>query len=646
MSSNLGGISQAVCGIVAILNRTEAVRQDRIVAATHALRQRGLDDMATWSNSGGHLALGHTRLSIIDLESGRQPLHNEDGRIHAVVNGEFYGFEAIRADLQSRGHHFKTQSDSEIVLHLYEEYGEQCVDHLRGEFAWVIWDENRQLLLAARDRFGIKPLFYSEHDGELLLASEAKALFAAGVPARWDESSVYQNLLVCLDSDQTLFDGVQQVPPGHLLRSTRLGVSLHRYWDLDYPDSQPVSPLSEAEAIERVREELHEAVRLRMRADVPVGCFLSGGLDSAALLGMAADQGASNLAAYTVEFEHDAYNEADLARESADFNGARFHRIRITQQDLADHFSDAVYHGEALGHNAHGVARYLQAKSVHDAGTKVVLSGEGADEVFAGYLYSRFDSLRGAPSGDATALEQRQRLARDNATFRALLQADHEINELRGVSGNGEFVPTWLKATALERRWFGGLMSDDFAERFSNRDPYRFFLDNLAGPSADSGKGPILDGLESWTRSMLPGYILCSDRMEMAHSVEVRVPYLDHVLFEAVRELPGNFLISDLTEKHVLRKAVQPYVSESVAQRKKRPFSAPPATLSSTDPIRQLMEDTFRSEVLSSVPFFDQAMIVGLMDQLDVMSPRQQLAVDPALTLVLSACLLQERYRL
>ena len=289
-----------MCGIAAILSRNGPVDAGAVRRATRALRHRGPDAERTWVSPSGRVGLGHTLLVINDPQ-GVQPIASEDGRLRIIVNGQFYDFKRIRAELEARGHRFRTRSDSEIALHLYEDLGAGCLEHLRGQFAFVVWDEETGRLFAARDRFGLKPLFYAEHGGVLYLASEAKALFAAGVPRGWDERGVYHWLVACPDERRSLFRGIRQVPPGHLLRAGGGSVRLERYWDLPVAGGlgglrlgrktgraragsgltaggpTPGTP-SFGDAVERTRELTEEAIRLRMVAGVPVGCLISGGL--------------------------------------------------------------------------------------------------------------------------------------------------------------------------------------------------------------------------------------------------------------------------------------------------------------------------------------------------------------------------------
>ncbi len=383
-----------MCGIVAAVSRTGGVRAEALGCATARLRHRGPDAQHVWVAPDGRAGLGHARLSIIDLETGDQPIANEDGRLHLVVNGEFYDFERIREDLERRGHVFRTRSDSEVALHLYEDLGTRSVHTLRGEFALAIWDARDGQLFAARDRFGIKPLYYTKYRETVYLASEVKALAALGVPLRWDRESLYDIQFVAHPPDRTVFDGIYQVPPGCCLLTDGAHIRIMPYWDWDYPDANDRTHDTEpGEWVERLRHSFEEAIRLRLRADVPVACYLSGGIDSCAVLGVAAQLAARPLQAFTLSFDDADYDEVGFAEEQATRSGAEFCRIDVRSENLADHFAAAVYHAERPFVNAHAVAKYMLSRAVRDAGIKVVLTGEGSDEVFAGYPHFRRDQV-------------------------------------------------------------------------------------------------------------------------------------------------------------------------------------------------------------------------------------------------------------
>jgi asparagine synthase (glutamine-hydrolysing) len=641
-----------MCGIAAFFSNGERNSAERLKRATNALHHRGPDSQGAWISANHRVGLGHARLSIIDLTTGDQPIANEDGRIHIVVNGEFYDFERQRRDLERRGHQFRTRSDSEIALHLYEDFGAHCVQHLRGEFAFVLWDEANQTLFAARDRFGIKPLYYAVHDGTLYLASEIKALFAAGVPARWDHENFYQHATGPTMPDRTLFDGVHQVPPGHYLTATPNSIRILRYWEFNFPSAAELGadPRDERACVEEFAAVFEEAVRLRLRADVPVGCYLSGGLDSCAVLGFAARLSRSPIQAFTLTFDQAAYDEGEIAREMAARVGANFRPIPIKQSDIADNFADAIWHSETLFNNGHGVSKYLLSRAVRDAGYKVVYTGEGSDEIFGGYIHFRTDMLQHNTQGQDPAEIQRlqQQLESANAVSRGVLMPDGETGGLESVERLLGFVPSCFKVFAAQGQRRRDLFAADFKTRFMGRDSARLFLDGFDLPAVLAGRDPLNKSLFVWAKSFLPGYILnlLGDRMEMAHSIEGRVPFLDHHVVECVCRAPVSLKIRGMTEKYLLREAAKPVITDTVYRRQKHPFMSPPVTTAPTERFHQMLQDTLRGPVLASLPFYDQKKIISLLDRLPAMSDSDRVGWDPVLMSVLSACVVHERFGL
>ncbi len=640
-----------MCGILGIYSPTGAVNSEELERTTRRLSHRGPDGQRTWLDPGHRVGLGHARLSIIDLATGDQPIASEDGRLHIVVNGEFYDFERIQDDLRKRGHRLRTRSDSEIALHLYEERGPGCLEQLRGEFAFLLWDGRTDRLFAARDRFGIKPLYYAWRGDVLVLASEAKALFAAGIPARWDRDTFFRTVHhQAPPQDRTLFEGVQQVPPGHYLIASAGEVRLVRYWDFDYPAADRAGSVRpDVEHVEEFRRAFDEAVRLRLRADVPVGCYLSGGLDSCAVLGMAATHRSDPIRAFTLSFDRPEYDETAIAREMASLANAEFHPIPITQTELADHFADAVAHAETLALNAHGVAKYLLSRAVRDAGYKVVLTGEGSDEILAGYPHFRRDlwlhdhetTGRDAASVPALLEELQER----NLVSRGLLLPDGKGASLEVLRAALGFAPSWLETGATQAHKLLALFAPDFAAEFADRDAYRDLLDGLDVPGQLAGRAPVNQSLYLWAKVMLPNYVLTflGDRMEMAHSIEGRLPFLDHHVVELARDLPLDQKIRGTVEKYVLREAARPVLTATVYARQKHPFLTPPAALSPDGRLYQLIQDTLRGPTLESLPFFDQSRVVALLDQLPKMDDGLRTAYDLPLMVLLSACVIHER---
>jgi asparagine synthase (glutamine-hydrolysing) len=641
-----------MCGIAAFFSRSKPILTDALQGAVQSLVHRGPDNQSFWLSKDQRVGLGHSRLSIIDLATGDQPIANEDETVRIVVNGEFYDFERQRRELKRRGHHFRTRSDSEIALHLYEDFGAHCMRHLRGEFAFVLWDESNELLLAARDRFGIKPLYYALHDDILYLASEVKALFAAGVPARWNHEYFYQHATGPAMPDYTLFEGVHQVPPGHFLIVTPNAVRTHRYWEFDYSRAAELSasPRDEFSYVEEFATVFEEAVRLRMRADVPIGCYLSGGLDSCAVLGFAAQHSNAPIQAFTLTFDQAAYDESEIAREMAESVGAKFCPIPVKQSDIAENFAEAIWHSETVFSNGHGVSKFLLSRAVRDAGYKVVYTGEGSDEILGGYVHFRSDMLMHNAQGQDPTEVQRllKQLEASNAVSRGLLSPAGSTGSMDSVERLLGFVPTCLKVFDAQGQQRLGLFADNFKERFRGRDSARLFLDAFDIPGVLDGRDPLNKSLFVWAKSFLPTYILnlLGDRMEMAHSIEGRVPFLDHQVVECLCRVPVSLKIRGLTEKYLLREAAKPVITNTVYRRQKHPFLSPPVTTVPTERFHQMLQDTLRGDALASMPFYNQKKVVALLDELPAMSNADRVGWDPVLMSILSACVLQQRFKL
>jgi len=640
-----------MCGIVAFFSRRLPVSEEAVQRATRSLFHRGPDGQRHWISEDGRVALGHARLSIIDLTTGDQPIVSENGQTRIVVNGEFYGYEAIQRELEQSGHRLRTGSDSEIALHLYEDLGTQCLHRLRGEFAFVLWDQSNRTIFAARDRFGIKPLFYAVHNETLYLASEAKALFAAGVPANWDAESVYHCVEYGGHPMRTLFDGVFQLPPGHYLIASDKHIELHPYWDFNYPPADRAAALRpDFEYAAEFRDALDEAVRIRLRADVPVGCYLSGGLDSCAVLGLAARHHAGSIRAFTLTFDRAEYDEGEIAKEMAAKAGADFFPIPIRQDDLADHFADAITCCENLCFNAHGIAKYLLSRAVRNAGYKVVLTGEGSDEILGGYPHFRRDVLLHNAQGQDAEVVARllEQLNERNPVSRGLLLPDGNAGPLTRVSKLLGFVPSWIEAFSARAWKMRAVFSETFLAQFGEREGFQPFLSTIDVRGQLAGRDPLHQSLYMWAKTALPGYILTmlGDRMEMAHSVEGRVPFLDHHVVEVIRSQPPNQKVRGMTEKYVLREAARDVITDMVYRRQKHPFLSPPATLNPDQRLNAFVQDTLRGPVLNSIPFFDQSKVVGLLDSLHAMDDGARVANDQILMTLVSICVLHERFRL
>ena len=631
-----------MCGVVALYSPAGALPAGAAERARDALAHRGPDGRGLWQSSDDRVALGHTRLSLIDPDAG-QPLASEDMRQRLVVNGEFYGYEGIRRDLLARGHVLRTRSDSEVALHLYEEVGAACLADLRGEFAFVLWDEGRQTVFAARDRFGIKPLFYAELDGVLYLASEVKAILAAGVAAAWDDATVYDTLHLAFDPERSLFFGVRQLPPAHYLVATAAGIRIERYWDIPYParrDARAAQSAahSEADEIQHVRGLLEDSVRLRLRADVPVGCLVSGGIDSSTVLALATRHSERPVRAFTIGFDGADYDESALAQMTAENLGAEASILRVTAREMADCFREGAVQGEMLQFNAHGSARYLLSRHIHQAGYKTVMAGEGADELFAGYAFVRAALGAGTSRLPPWLAFGARLLRRPSPAERQLSVVSPWLARLaRGVGVAGPAVNTLVERFGFAR----SVLATDFVERNRGRDPYRLVYENLDARARLREWEPAKAMLYVWLRTLFANYHMAADRIDMAHAVEVRLPYLDHVLFEHVATIPTARLARDGANKWLLREVARPLVPEAVYRRVKKPFLAPPAMATPGTPLNDLAHDTLRSTTL---PFVDRRATATLLDSLPRRRPDELPAVEALLMALVSLTFLDDAY--
>jgi asparagine synthase (glutamine-hydrolysing) len=583
--------------------------QREIAGPLGTLHHRGPDGAGSWCSPSGRAVLGHTRLAVVDLETGDQPIGTDGGDLQIVVSGEFYGYRAIRAELAARGRTLLTRSDSEIALHLYALDERKALARLRGEFALVLWDERRGELLAARDRFGIKPLFYAERGGRLYLASEVKALLAAGVPARWDVDSFADHLQVSVPQGGTLFAGIRQVPPGCLLAAGAGGVRLVRYWDLDYPPlDRPPAFGALDEYLDVVRDAVADAVLVRTTADIPVGYHLSGGLDSSSVVAIAGR--VATPTAFTVRFDDAEYDESAVAARTAAFLGAKHHEIPCRRSDFAGHLLPTVRAGEMIQENSHGVARYLQSAGIRASGYQVVLAGEGGDELFAGYPQFQADlALTLSPAARARA-----------ATGYAKLETVGTPRHLSTLLGALGLVPNWvldryMNVTSPIR----ALLRDDFAERLAARDACAGLLADAAGQL--DGRAFIHQSQYLFAKSWLCNYILAAERLDMAHAVEVRLPFLDHQLFEAVRAAPVEWYTRHGQTKFPLREAMRPHLPREVSDGGKQGFFAPPAI--EDDAAFAVLRELVADPSARDNPFFDHGRVTAAVDRI-AGDPRQR----------------------
>ena len=621
-----------MCGLVAIFDPGGRLGLDDAAVAVAAMRHRGPDRSGVWASRCRRVALGQTRLAVIDLVTGDQPMHTEDGAYHFVGNAEFYGYRAIRDELKGRGRRLLTTSDNEIALHLYAESGHRALDRLRGEFAFVIWDEARGELFAARDRFGVRPLCYAEHAGRLYLASEVKALLAMGVPAAWDDAAFADHLISGLPAHRTLFSGVRQVPPGHYLRADGRRLELRPYWDLDYPTAAELPATAESSTLRTsIEEAVLDAVQTRQRADVPVAYHLSGGLDSSSVVCAAARSGP--VATFTVRFDDPAFDEGETARRTASHVGATHTEITVRRSELLDGLEEMVASGELMQENSHGIARMLQSAAIRGHGYEVALAGEGGDELFAGYPQTRQDL--------AFSVSDQVR-ARTRASYAKLLAhgAPRHLHTLVAELG---FVPAWVLDRYLNATGpTTDLLTEPFAAVLAERDPFAELLGSDGGTDQLTGRTPYHQSMYLFCKTWLCNYLLAAERLDMAHALEVRLPLLDHHLADVAKWIPLEWHLAGDRPKPVLREAMRAHLPDEVYAAEKRPFFAPSAV--TDDAALARFRRIVERDTLDSLPFFEPVKVRAMTRRLAELPPARRTAFERPLQIVAGAVLLTERY--
>jgi asparagine synthase (glutamine-hydrolysing) len=609
-----------MCGIAGFWKAggLESGDREALRRMIEAQRHRGPDGDGEHVDERRGIALGHARLTIIDLYTGSQPLVDPDGGLSMVVNGEFYDYKRLRSTLMATGSKFRTKTDSEIALHLYRKHGLDFVEHLRGEFGFALFDAERERLVLVRDRFGIRPLFFHARDDAIYFGSEVKTVLAHGdVPRRLCRRAALNQLMHTMVPGSSAFEGVRALEPGSMLiverRGDRLELSDRRYWDLDFPAPDAYDHDADAH-VAAVREKLVEAVTLRLEADVPVGCYLSGGIDSCSILGMASGAMQSPVKAFTISFDHDEYDEASIAREMAQSVNADQDMIRVGADELyGDNYVRTVWHAERTFYNTLGVAKWCMSRHVHEARYKTVITGEGSDELFGGYpAFKRDMFLHGmddAPEDERRELEQA--LHEANRLFRGAILAEDSIghpafDELCG------FTPSWIQPWLATLRLARPLLHADVREELDGYDPVAAIAERL-DPDRLRGRHPLDQAQYTWSKTMLEGQILNwgGDRVDMANSMESRPAFLDHHVAETAVRVPPRLRIRGTTEKWVLREAVRGVLPEVLYRRQKFAFMAPPAHTDEAKRrgVEQLIERYLNEDALRSAHLFDVAAV-------------------------------------
>lgn len=603
-----------MCGICGVwsLQHGEPVAPAVLKAMTRQMTHRGPDDEGFYID--GPLGLGHRRLSIIDLKTGHQPLHNEDASIWIVFNGEIYNYPELRDRLAKAGHQFLTTSDTEVIVHAYEEFGCDCVSMLNGMFAFAIWDAANQRLFLARDRTGIKPLYYTEWKGHFIFGSELKAILAyPGIPRTIDFPALNQYLAFeYVPTPRTIFQNIKKLPPGHSLLLDNRQIRIQQYWDARLGLSEESPDRGVDHYLAELRETLREVVHKEMIADVPTGVLLSGGIDSSAVAAMMVERNPGGIKSFSIAFEDPSFDESTYARLVARHLGTQHHEMTLTSEMMMNLIPKvAEFLDEPLGDSSI-IPTYLLASFVREH-VKVALGGDGGDELFAGYstlqahkLSEYYRHLLPAAIRDRVVpwVVDKLPVSFDNISL------DFKLR--RFVSGQ------WAPPVVRHHVWLGSF------------SPEQRRL--LLGPSADGHEKDAEDlayhylkacGAEDWVNQVLycdmklylEGDILPKvDRATMANSLEVRVPLLNPTLVEFAERLPHKFKLHGFKTKYLLRRAIKDILPPSISARGKKGFNMPVAKWL-TGPLRPLAEDMFSEDRLKRQGLFDPRYVRSLFDE-------------------------------
>ncbi|HEX7480100.1 MAG TPA: asparagine synthase (glutamine-hydrolyzing) [Polyangiales bacterium] len=601
-----------IAGIVALAPSAAPPERQALLRMTAALRHRGPDEHGLYRDARAGLA--HTRLSIIDLSTGQQPLGNETGTLWVVFNGEIFNYVELRDELIALGHQFRTKSDTEVIVHAYEAWGQAAFPRMNGQWALALWDTHKQELVLSRDRLGVRPLYIAEHAGHVYFASELSALFAgaSSLPRELDPRGLEETFTFwSVVPPQSVFRGVQELRPGYTRRYANGGVHERSFWTSGYP-TEPSDPRafkgSLQDAVVAVRDALQTATRLRMvRADVPVGSYLSGGLDSSLVAALGRRFAGERFQTFSLRFEDAEYDETDFQRSMVEQLGSEHHEIMVRRSDIARAFPDVIAHTERPILRTAPAPLFLLSKLVREHGVKVVLTGEGADEMFAGYdLFREGKVRRFWAKHPASKLRPRllerlyPYLARSPVAQQAMAQQFFGRHLEHAAQPGFAHDTRWHTTSALKR-----LFCAQQRAAVGGGDVIADFIASL--PSDFSRFTPLAQDQYIELRTLLGGYLLSSqgDRMLMAHSVEGRFPFLDREVVALADSLPPHYKLHVLDEKHVLKRAAHGLVPEAILARKKQPYRAPDALCFVADDAPEYVAELLSERAVAEAGVFE-----------------------------------------
>ena len=566
-----------MCGIAGVVQFRSDANPEALRRMCAAIVHRGPDDDGIYTQGG--VGLGMRRLSIIDLATGHQPISNEDGTVWIVFNGEIYNHLAVREKLLARGHRYTTNSDTETIVHAYEEYGRDCVHHLRGMFAFAIWDTRLRKLFVARDRLGIKPLYYRITPENFLFSSEVKAILAhPGVRPEFHRAGLPEYLAFgYLSGEETFYAGINKLMPGHTLELEEDGtLRIDSYWDLPQDGHDKDEDKPESYYIQTYRELLEEAVSSHLMSDVPLGVFLSGGIDSSVVAALMTKIRRAPVETFSVGYEEETYSELSYARQVARHLNSTHHEVRLGRQEFFDLLPKLIWHEDEPIVWPSSVALYCVARLAHDR-VKVVLTGEGSDETLAGYSRYAFTlkniSLNRAYKNMLPGVIRRgiQRSIASSPWMHATLRRKlshtflaHDVNSWSSFYFDNFF-------SAFSEKDQADLLSEDFIRESREGAAYKNVVEYWEHSSGELVQRLLYTDIKTYLVELL----MKQDNMSMAASIESRVPFLDHVLVEFTRRIPQRHLIKGLAGKQILKKGVEDLLPHSILYRPKLGFPTP-----------------------------------------------------------------------
>jgi asparagine synthase (glutamine-hydrolysing) len=634
-----------MCGIAGYIGKNEKANTQVVTRMLTRIHHRGPDECGIYIHE--NIGFGSVRLSIIDIAGGQQPMPNEDLNLWIVFNGEIFNYIELRKELEKKGHRFRTQSDTEVIVHLYEEFGEDCLSKLNGQFAFSIWDKNKQELFLARDRVGIRPLFYYHSANLFVFGSEIKAIFEHPAVNREINAEGISEVFTFWTTitPNTVFDGIKECPPGHFIKVKQGEIHIKKYWQLNFSSPENYYKGSFDEAIEEFDSLFRDSIRIRLRADVPVAAYLSGGIDSSVTTAFIKEIEPSVLQTFSVGFTEDEFDESDFQNIASNYFNTKHIGFKCTSSEIAKNFRKVVWHSEIPLLRTSPSPMFSLSKKVRENNIKVVITGEGADELLAGYNIFKETKIRRFWAKDKNSRIRPLLLTKLYPYITALQNANpNALKMFFGYKLEETDSPIyshllrWKNSSNIKNH-----LSSEMQKKLVAFNPYQNLLENLDGN---------LENLDSLAKAQyieivtfLSGYLLSSqgDRMGMANSVEGRYPFLDHRIIEFCASLPPDYKLKGLNEKVLLKKMMKGRLPEEILKRPKQAYRAPILSSFLGEKAPEYIQDLLTSASLSEAGIFNPDSVARLL--LKMNSGKAYSEIDNmALTAIISTQILYQQF--